>query len=84
MPDGARYAVWGMLDSLNDIGISAENDHYRGAFAHFAFFAIIWRGEERKMPMFSILSNWQSPRFHPTDAACEVRICIEFQWVAAR
>jgi hypothetical protein len=34
-----------MLDSLNDIEISAENDHYRGAFAHFACFTIIWRGE---------------------------------------
>jgi hypothetical protein len=45
MPDGSRYAVWATLDSLNDIGISAENDLYRGAFAHFACFAIIWRGE---------------------------------------
>jgi hypothetical protein len=38
---GSRYAVWGTLDSLNDTGISAENDHYRGAFAFFACFAII-------------------------------------------
>jgi hypothetical protein len=37
----ARYAVWGTLDSLNDIGIPAENDHYRGAFAVFAHFGAI-------------------------------------------
>jgi hypothetical protein len=41
MSDGPRYAVWGTLDSLNHIGILAENDHYRGAFAVFACFAII-------------------------------------------
>jgi hypothetical protein len=41
MSDGPRYAVWGALDSLNHIGILAENDHYRGAFAVFACFAII-------------------------------------------
>jgi hypothetical protein len=40
-PTGARYAVWGTLDSLNDIGISAENVIYRSAFALFAYFAII-------------------------------------------
>src|SRR4029077_4779246 len=34
-PTGARYAVWGTLDSLNDKGISAENDQYRGAIAVF-------------------------------------------------
>jgi hypothetical protein len=33
-----------MLDSLNDTGISAENDQYRGAFAVFARFDIIFRG----------------------------------------
>jgi len=33
--------VYDTLDSLNDIRISAENDHYRGAFAFFACFAII-------------------------------------------
>jgi hypothetical protein len=32
-----------MLDSLNDTGISAENDQYRGAFAVFACFDIIFR-----------------------------------------
>jgi hypothetical protein len=31
----SRYAVWRMLDSLNDNEISAENDHYRGVFAAF-------------------------------------------------
>jgi hypothetical protein len=41
MSDGARYAVNAMLDSLNDTGISAENDQYRGAFAVFACFDII-------------------------------------------
>jgi hypothetical protein len=40
----ARYAVWGALDSSNDIRILAENDHYRGAFAAFACFATIYRG----------------------------------------
>jgi hypothetical protein len=30
-----------MLDSLNDTGISAENDQYRGAFAVFACFPAI-------------------------------------------
>jgi hypothetical protein len=40
MPDGARYAVWATLDSLNDTGISAENAHYRGALAVFAGSAI--------------------------------------------
>jgi hypothetical protein len=34
-----------MLDSLNDTGISAENDQYRGAFAVFACFDIIFRGK---------------------------------------
>jgi hypothetical protein len=33
-----EYAVWSKLDSLNDIGISAENDHYGGTFAVFAPF----------------------------------------------
>src|ERR1700733_12276904 len=42
-PMGARYAVWGALDSSNDIRILAENDHYRGAFAVFACFPIIYR-----------------------------------------
>jgi hypothetical protein len=34
-----------MLDSLNDREISAKNDHYRGAFAVFAAFAIICPGK---------------------------------------
>jgi len=37
-----------MLDSLNDTGISAENDQYRGAFAVFACFDIIFRGKRRQ------------------------------------
>jgi hypothetical protein len=43
MSDRARYAVWAALDSSNDTGIPAENDHYRGAFVVFARFAIICR-----------------------------------------
>jgi hypothetical protein len=34
-----------MLDSLNDTGIPAENDQYRGAFAVFACFNIIFPGK---------------------------------------
>jgi hypothetical protein len=34
-----------MLDSLNDTAISAENDQYRGAFAVFACFDIIFCGK---------------------------------------
>jgi hypothetical protein len=41
MSDSARYAVTAKLDSLNDIRILAENDHYHGAFASFARFAMI-------------------------------------------
>jgi hypothetical protein len=37
-PTDAGYAVWGALDSLNDKGISTENDHYRGAFTAFRLF----------------------------------------------
>jgi hypothetical protein len=44
-PTGARYAVWGALDSLNDIGISAENHHYRDGFGLFARLAIIKHGK---------------------------------------
>jgi hypothetical protein len=40
-PTGARYAVWGTLDSLNHTGISAENDHYCGALAVFGRLADI-------------------------------------------
>jgi len=43
MSDSARYAVWAALDSANDTGIPAENEHYRGAFVVFACFAIICR-----------------------------------------
>jgi hypothetical protein len=46
MPEDARYAVWDTLDSLNDIRILAENDHYRGAIAAFARFAIICRDQQ--------------------------------------
>jgi hypothetical protein len=41
-PICTRYAVWNALDSSNDIRIPAENDHYRGAFAAFAIFTIIF------------------------------------------
>jgi hypothetical protein len=41
MSADARYAVCGTLDSLNDISILAENDHYRGAQADFARFGVI-------------------------------------------
>jgi hypothetical protein len=41
MSDTARYAVKGKLDSLNHTGISAENEHYHGAFVVFAAFPII-------------------------------------------
>jgi hypothetical protein len=34
----AGYAVWGGLDSVNDIRISAENDQYGGTFAVFDHF----------------------------------------------
>src|SRR6185437_8932250 len=34
-PTGARYAVYANLDSLNDMGIPAENDHNRGEFSSF-------------------------------------------------
>jgi hypothetical protein len=34
-----------MLDSLNDTGISAKNDQYRGAFAVFACFGIIFNSK---------------------------------------
>jgi hypothetical protein len=34
-----------MLDSLNDTANSAKNDQYRGAFAVFACFDIIFRGK---------------------------------------
>jgi hypothetical protein len=37
----------------------------------FACFTIIWRGEDRKMPMFSILSNGRSPAF--PSHRCRVR-----------
>jgi len=30
------------------MGISAENDHYRGAFAAFAGFSAIWRAKSSK------------------------------------
>jgi hypothetical protein len=41
-PTDAEYAVWGALDSLNDSGISAENDRYRGTFAVFCLFRDDW------------------------------------------
>jgi hypothetical protein len=37
-PTDAGYAVWGALDSLNDSGISAKIDRYRGSFAAFCLF----------------------------------------------
>jgi hypothetical protein len=45
MPEGIGYAGWGTLDSSKHISIPAKNDHYRGAFALFADFAIISRRE---------------------------------------
>src|ERR1700676_4849334 len=41
-PTDAGYAVWGALDSLNDSGISAENDRYRSPFAAFCLFRDDW------------------------------------------
>src|SRR5438034_4134973 len=49
-PRRARYEVWGTLDSLNGIGISAQNPHYCGAFALFAAFATIYSGETTVKP----------------------------------
>src|ERR1700736_2168141 len=43
MPERLRYAVWATLDSLNDTGNSAKNDHYGGAFTSFACFVVICR-----------------------------------------
>jgi hypothetical protein len=40
-PTRARYAVCGALDRVNDTGISAENDHYRGTFTDSTGFAAI-------------------------------------------
>jgi hypothetical protein len=40
-PKTEGYAVSGPLDSSNGTPILAENDHYRGAIATFACFAII-------------------------------------------
>jgi hypothetical protein len=45
MPESTGYAGWGTLDSSKDISIPAENDHYRGAFALFADFAIFRAAE---------------------------------------
>jgi hypothetical protein len=73
-----------MLDSLNDTAISAENDQYRGAFAHFACFTMIWRGEGQKNDDVFNFTEWSIPRFHPIDAACEVlKFASKFQEVAA-
>jgi hypothetical protein len=47
---GARYAVCGKLDSLNDIRIFAENEHYSGAFGPFDTFAMIFGGEMMAKP----------------------------------
>jgi hypothetical protein len=58
---GARYAVWGALDSSNDIRILAENDHYRGAFTVFACFAIIWlvrRWGSAGIPVPPMAARW--------------------------
>src|SRR6266404_3987664 len=49
-PRRARYAVWGTLDSLNGIGISAEKLHYRASSALFARFAAICSGETAVKP----------------------------------
>src|SRR5580692_2933478 len=59
-PMGARYAVWGALDSSNDTGILAENDHYRGAFAVFACFAIIYRPVVRKRRSVAVPQNQET------------------------
>jgi len=37
-PTGARYAVWGALDSLKEGAFLAKNDHYRGPFEAFGKF----------------------------------------------
>src|SRR5260370_18356865 len=63
-PRRARYAVWGTLDSLNGIGISAENSHYRGAFGHFACSATICSGRaDGKTKPAAILLNRKHRRY---------------------
>jgi hypothetical protein len=41
MPEGIGYAVWGKLDSLNDIEFPAKSRQYCGGFDVLACFAII-------------------------------------------
>ena len=60
---GARYAVWGTLDSLNDTGILPKNDHYHRAFALFCGFWIIRRGKDGKMALVPTLMNGEPLRY---------------------
>jgi len=69
-----------MLDSLNDTAISAENDQYRGAFAVFACFDIIFRGKRWQNADGSNFME-QQPRVAraPSAALSGRRSAIEFQ-----
>jgi len=74
-----------MLDSLNDIGISAENDQYRGAFAVFACFAIIFCGKRWQNADGSNFTETGTPAARVAAAAFTGRrSTIEFQYVAVR
>jgi hypothetical protein len=67
MSDGARYAVWTALDSANDTGIPAENEHYRGVFVVFDRFAIICRAK-RSLNATGSGSAWPENAGHPGPA----------------
>jgi len=69
-----------MLDSLNDTGISAENDQYRGAFAVFACFDIIFRGKRWQNADGSRFMDWEpASRVPPVATPIACRAAIEFQ-----
>jgi hypothetical protein len=82
MSDSARYAVTVKLDSLNDIRILAENDHYHGAFAFFARFAMICRSESsQKCDLFQFYWN-RNPDVPSAGTSTRGSVSTEFQQVA--
>src|SRR5258708_20088436 len=79
-PRRARYAVCGTLDSLNHIGIPAENLNIAAHFVSFAYFEVICSGETMvKYDRFQFLLNRKrgarSLRGHRATSSCS----IEFQ-----
>jgi uncharacterized membrane protein len=69
-----------MLDSLNDTGISAENDQYRGAFAVFACLDVILHSKRWQNAEGSNFTEIRIPAKRALAAAPgERQAAIEFQ-----